>query len=221
MDVNLLGLSGRNARGVTNLFDNESAAVEMFNTKAQIMELLDYFENWLKSNEIHFDEREFDRMRSFLEELAKVTEANRQAREQLERDIIKMKRRLVEGMLEMVRGLNSRMFTKDSWRRAMRDVEKAVRLYSGNREPTRRQLDTVLRYLRSAMAKLEPAQTDSIRGKEWEREGALSRLNRAGEGSRHDLENIGIGRADPDSTINVAVGGGVDASAGAVVTESV
>ena len=219
MDVNLLG--GRNPRGLSNLFDNESAAVGKFNTKVQIMELLDYFEGWLKSNEIAFDEREFDKMRSFLEEMAKVTEANRKAREQLERDIIQMKRRLVEGMLEIVRGLNPRMFTKDSWRRAMRDVEKGIRIYSGNSEPTRRQLDMVLRYLRSAIAKLEPAQSDSARGRGRDREGAMARLNRAGKGDKNEMEKLGIGAASPRPTIDVSVGGGLDAPAGAVVVESV
>ncbi|MCL2566282.1 MAG: hypothetical protein FWE24_10855 [Defluviitaleaceae bacterium] len=221
MDVNLLGLGRRNPQGLSNLFGNESAAVEKFNTKAQIMELLDYFESWLKNNEIHFDEREFDRMRSFLEELAKVSEANRKAREQLERDIIQMKKRLVQGMLDMIRGLNSRMFTKDSWRRAMRDVEKGARMYSGNLEPTRRQLDTVLRYLRSAIGKLEPARGDSARGRNRDREGALSRLKRAGEEGENELEKLGIKTSAPGSNIDVAVGGEVDVAASSVVVESV
>jgi len=224
MDVKQSGFGSlpRFGKGLAaeNLFESENAAVQKFNNMTSLMELLDFFESWLSKSEIPFDQEQFDKMRSFLEEMAKVTEQNKAAREQLERDMVQMKRRLVEGMLEIIRGLNAKLYTKESWRAAMRDVERGVSLYTGSKEPSRGQLDAVLRYLRSGIAKLEPAQSKTDKGKEFERESALSKLKKIGEGEA-DAKKMAAGSNDPKAgTFDVSIGG-LDLAAGSVVVDVV
>jgi len=220
MDVKQSGFARRPGIGFGNLGESENAAVQKVNNITSIMELLDYFEKWLNKNEIAFDEEQFNKMRSFLEEMAKVTEQNRAAREQLNRDLIAMKKRLVKGMIEIVRGLNSKLYTKDSWRAAMRDVGKGVNLFAGNQEPTRRQLETVLRYLRSGVAKLEPALSSSLKGREHHREEALSKFNRIGNADAECADKKLKQIANSETgIIDLSVGGDIHVATGFVVLE--